>query len=337
MGIKMARMNLTPKVALTLFITMTLCLIALVTWWIILMARLVDEKVKLAHEFGADESYVKMLHDQEIRRQIMVGGEGIFLLLLVVLGAWLIYRAFVKTEELKFHQQNFLMAVTHELKTPLASIKIYLDSLESPKIAPEKKVNIIPHLREDTLRLEKLVENVLDAGRFERSGYHLNVQHFDLSREVEQMLEKLERFPLGRPLKIRRGKYEMSLFCHGDPAALGRAIEAILENSVRYNDKDVVEVDVDLFEQDGFINLDISDNGIGLLKADRSQIFNRFYRVGTELNRSSPGSGLGLYLCREIIKAHGGEVTAHSDGIGMGVQFKIKLKANSGNANNSIG
>jgi len=333
----MPRLNLTPRAALVLFISLTVVLIAQFTWWIIFMARLVDEKVKLAQKLGADESFVELLHQQEIRRQVMVGMEGLFFLALVALGAYLIYRTLIRTEDLKFHQQNFLMAVTHELKTPLASMKIYLDSLESSKIAPEKKEKIIPNLKEDANRLGRLVENVLDAGRFERSGYRLNPQSFDLSDKLRQRLDKLEKYPAGKPITVRRGRFDAEVECYGDPAALGRAIDAILENSVKYNDKDRIEVEVDLFEEDTLIYLNFSDNGIGLIKADRSRIFNRFYRVGAEINRQASGSGLGLYLCREIIKAHGGQVTAHSDGIGKGVRFNIKLKTDSSHANNSIG
>lgn len=333
----MAKLKLTPRAAFTLFISLTVVLAVQAVWWIYFMATLIDEKVDLARELGADESFVEMLHQQEIRRQIMIGSEGLFFLFLIGVGAWLIYRALVRTEELKFHQQNFLMAVTHELKTPLASMKIYLDSLQSPKISAERKAGIVPNLQKDASRLERLVENILDAGRFERSGYQLNPQLFDLSAQIRSQLTRLESYPLGRPIKTRGDNVEPSISCYGDPAALRRAVDAILENCVKYNDKETVEVEATLKRIGKSIQLTITDNGIGLNRADQTQIFNRFYRVGKELERSSSGSGLGLYLCREIVKAHGGQVAAESKGVGKGVTFTIKLKANSSHEDNSAG
>src|SRR5512140_2238956 len=184
-------MRLSPKSALALFSFMVIVLMAQALWWVVFMARLVGEKVDMAQQLGGSPAFVAQIHQEEIKRQMMVGTEGIFFLLLVLLGAWLIYRALVKSEELKFHQQNFLMAVTHELKTPLASIRIYLDTLQSPKIDPAKKEKVIPRMKEDIDRLGRLVENILDAGRFERHGYHLNRANLDLSALVDSRVEAL--------------------------------------------------------------------------------------------------------------------------------------------------
>ena len=333
----MAKLDLTPKKAFILFVFITVVLVAQAVWWITFMAILVDEKVDIAMELGASQEYVDRVHDQEISRQIMVGMEGIFFLVLVGVGAWLIYRALRKTEELKFHQQNFLMAVTHELKTPLASIKIYLDTLRSPKISEEKKMNILPRLKDDANRLEKLVENILEAGRFERSGYQLNMETFNLTELINESLDKLEQYPSQIPLEINRTGLEQSVYIEGDPLAFNRAIDAIIENSLKYHDKQKIKLDIDLYIENSYINLNISDNGIGLNKKDLTLIFNRFYRVGQEMIRERPGTGLGLYLCREIIRAHKGNITASSDGIGKGVKFNIKLKVSAGNENNITG
>ena len=256
----------------------------------------------------------------------------LFFLVLVLAGAWLIYRALRKTEELQFHQQNFLMAVTHELKTPLAAIEIYLDSLKSEKIPPEKKMEIIPKMKDDVKRLEKMVENILDAGRFDRQGYKLNKSDFDFSILLNDIINEFDKILLSTKFVISRNIQEkLELF--GDPSALRRAIEAIIENSFKYNDKEQININVELSENRDKYHLKITDNGIGIGKKDLNEIFKRFYRVGDELRRNKPGSGLGLYLSREIIHAHRGEISAHSDGIGKGTTFIIKIdkKNNGGN------
>jgi signal transduction histidine kinase len=318
-------MKFSPKSALALFLSMVLTAVALAVWWIIFMAQLVNEKVEVAQQLGASPEMLEQIHEQEIGRQIMVGMEGVFLLLLILLGGWLIYRALVKTEELKFHQQNFLMAVTHELKTPLASIKLYLDTLQSPKIDASKKETIVPKMQEDVVRLEHLVQNILDAGRFERSGYHLNKTEFAFSTLVAERVGVIRGLPSTVTKKVTE-EIQADISFHGDQMALGRAIDSVLENSMKYHGEAGIDVKVTLREEAGRIILTISDSGIGFERNDSKAIFERFYRVGDEMTRRQAGTGLGLYLCREIVQAHGGKVTAHSDGPGKGATFTISLK-----------
>jgi signal transduction histidine kinase len=320
-------MNLSPRKAFALFMVMVAFLLAQAVWWVVFMARLVGEKVRMAQQLNGTPEFVEKIHQQEIARQIMVGLEGSFFIIVFALGIWLMYRALVRTEELTFHQQNFLMAVTHELKTPLASMRIYLDTLQSTKISPEKKQEIIPRLKDDANRLEKLVHNILEAGKFERHGYHLNPEQFSLSALVRERAQALDRAPLDLPKKIEtdiQDGVEMT----GDEPALGRALDAILENSLRYHDGRQVVVAVKLSAGNGKAIIEVSDRGIGIEKKDLARVFDRFYRVGDEMTRKASGTGLGLYLCREIIRAHGGTVRAESDGPGQGSRFTVTLKAN---------
>ncbi|MBD3257563.1 hypothetical protein GF377_03945, partial [candidate division GN15 bacterium] len=125
------QISLSTRTALIIFIVMVVFIIAQAAWWVIFMAQLVDEKVEMAESLGASPGYVEQIHQQEIRRQIMVGTEGTVVLLLFLVGIWLIYRALVSADRTQMQQENFLMAVTHELKTPLASLRLSLDTVES--------------------------------------------------------------------------------------------------------------------------------------------------------------------------------------------------------------
>ncbi len=332
----MAKLHLSPKGALVMFIILTVTILAQAVWWIIFMAGLVNEKVEMAEQLGADQAFVEEIHAQEIKRQVMVGMEGLFFLVLIGGGAWLIYRAQVKSEQLKFHQQNFLMAVTHELKTPLASIKVYLDTLSSTKIPEEKKARVLPRMQTDLVRLQKLVENILEAGRFERSGYKLHPERLSLSDLVDHLVEKYRSLPWERPIEIT-ANVAPDLHVMGDVGALGRSIEAVLENALKYSDKNTIALLVSLEKVGARVRLIIADNGVGLSKAEHDRVFDRFYRVGSELSRERPGSGLGLYLCREVIRAHGGNITVDSDGPGQGAKFTITLEAIPNNENDTAG
>lgn len=318
--------RLSSRAAFIWFVILVVVAIAQATWWIAFMAILVDEKVEIAEKLGASQALVESIRDQEIRRQIMVGLEGTFLLLLILVGAWLIYRSLVASEKLKFHQQNFLLAVTHELKTPLASMKLSLDSLQSDKIPAEKKAAVIPRAKEDIRRLERIIDNVLQAGRFERSHEPLVKAPTDLTRLLNDAVDRLAKIHTERPVTIRRD-IASEVRMQADAPALARVFEAILENALKYHDNRDIELHVAMRPNGSKVTVQISDRGTGLSKDDCDAIFDRFYRVGNEMTRRTPGTGLGLYLAREIVKAHKGKITAHSEGLGKGTTFTIELKA----------
>ncbi len=314
-----------PRHALVLFIVMLLFLIAQAVWWVVFMAQLVDEKVELAEQLGAGEEFIERIHEEEIHRQIMVGLEGVFFLVILMIGLWIIYRSIVRLHQLRFHQENFMMAVTHELKTPLSSLNLYLDSLHSTKISEEKKAAILPRMKADVRRLHKLVDNVLEAGRFDRSRLVNRKSPFNLTELIEETLALLETTVASASLHFGKN-LQPEVVLHGDRESMGRALYLVLENCARYNTSETKRIRIDLSERKDQIQLDIADNGIGLERKELRAIFDRFYRVGSELVRNYEGSGLGLYLSKEIIAAHGGTIDAHSEGPNRGTTFMIRLK-----------
>lgn len=316
--------RLSPKAALGIFVFLVVFILAQAVWWIVFMAQLTDEKVEIAEELGADSTYIESLHRQEVGRQIMIGLEGVVFLLLLLLGVWLIYRALARSEELKRHEQNFLMAVTHELKTPLASLRVYLDTLGSAKIAEDKKQAVVPRMRQDLGRLERMVEDILEAGRFDRASFQLQREPLNLTALIEEAVRERREQPSERPVG-----WEVTLqpgvTVLADARALRRAVDALLDNAVKYSSADDAHVGVTLDTRRDRAVVTVADRGMGLERRDLRLVFDRFYRVGHELTRTRAGSGLGLYLCREMIKLHGGEVTARSLGPGHGSEFEISL------------
>jgi signal transduction histidine kinase len=293
-------------------------------WWVVYLARLTDEKVDIAAELGASPEYVEELHQQEISRQIMLGSEGVAFLLLTMVGIWLIYRSVSQAERLRRHQENFLMAVTHELKTPLASMAVYLDTLESPRIPDEKKQTVMPRIREDIRRLDRLVENILQAGRFDSVGYRPERRRIELDKMLHALLDQLVQDQPKMKLEIERD-IESGLAAEIDGPVVKRAVSAVLDNAVRYAGKPDVRISAHLHRQGKTAEIVIADQGVGIEAKELKLIFDRFYRVGDELTRGSSGTGLGLYLCREMIRAHGGSVRVRSDGPGKGAEFTISL------------
>jgi two-component system sensor histidine kinase CiaH len=320
----MSLRNLSPRAALTMFVALVVFVLAMATWWIIFMARLTNEKVEIARKLNASPEFLEELHRQEIVRQIMVGSEGVVFLLLVLFGVWLIYRSLRQAETLRHRQENFVMAVTHELKTPMASIGVYLDTLQSEKIPVEKKTQVIPKMKNDLHRLERLVDDILEAGRFEAGESRLNLQPVDLGALLHTLADGLaERHDSGAVRIVRHVDAGVGLI--GDSAVLGRALGAILDNAVKYAGGQPPHITVTLRQSGHHAEIVIADKGVGIQKQELELIFERFYRVGHEMTRASRGTGLGLYLCREMIRAHGGEVMARSEGIGHGTEFIVTL------------
>ena len=330
------RLKITAKRAFPLFVTIVVLVLAQATWWVIFMARLLDEKVSMAHALGATPEFVEQMHQEEIKRQIMLGSEGVIFLLIIIFGAWLFYRALVQTEAMKARQQNFLLSVTHELKTPIASLRIYLDTLESPKIAEEKKRAVVPRMKQDALRLERMVSNILEAARFDHQKYLLDMARVNLSRMLEDALAYLSSAATQLPREIT-SDIPPNVYIEADPKALRRAIDSVLENCLKYHDGKLIKIHLGLEQSERKVVVSVADNGVGFNPKEAEALFDRFYRVGSEMTRSSDGSGLGLYLCREIVRAHGGEVKAHSDGIGKGARFVIELKGRLTDEDNSAG
>jgi signal transduction histidine kinase len=216
------------------------------------------------------------------------------------------------------------MAVTHELKTPLSSLSLYLESLRSEKIPADKKKDVLPKMSQDVVRLHHLVERVLEAGRFQRHDYSIAREEFELSQLVLSRINNLRRYDEQITIDLAT-KIPPAIRYLGDRDSLGRAIDAILDNAVKYRRGNSVTINVSLRQTNEGILLEVADNGIGLERDHLKNIFNRFYRVGSELTRRQEGTGLGLYLCREIVKAHGGNIVAHSDGTNKGSRFTMTL------------
>lgn len=329
-------LSVSSKTAFALFIFLVLFMIAQGGWWVIFMAQLADEKVEMAEQLEASAELVEEIHQQEVSRQIMIGMEGTVFLLVLFAGIWLIYRTLARTEHLKRRQQDFLMLVTHELKTPVASVKLYLDSLESQKISVEKKEAIVPRMKQDLLRLEGMVDDILRATQFERDTCQFSFARINLGWLVQSTVDELEQVPAEVPVSVACD-IEPGVHIRGDSAALNRAVKAVFDNARKYHSGEHIAVGVNLRSDGKKAILTVADGGIGIERRECELIFDRFYRVGRELTQASQGTGLGLYLCREILKVHGGQISASSEGPGKGAKFVISLPLDVANEDNSAG
>ena len=223
-------------------------------------------------------------------------------------------------------QRAFLDAVTHELKTPLASYRLGLETLARHELDPEQRGQFLGRMGEDLDRLERTVGQVLSAARAEetlRSRAPLDevelqgllTENIDELRERHHLPDESVQLENARALRVR-----------GDASELGLVFRNLFENAVKYSDQPV-RIRVGIEEvSDGRIRVEISDEGIGIPKQELRRIFRRFYRAGRDVQRQVSGLGLGLFVVRSLLRKHGGRIVALSEGAGRGSRFVVTLR-----------
>jgi two-component system, OmpR family, sensor histidine kinase SenX3 len=249
---------------------------------------------------------------------------GTVLFLLLIGGLSLMVVLLLREVRLNERQSNFVSAVTHELKTPVASLKLYIDTLRMRDLPDEKRRDFYGTMSQDLDRLNATINNVLNAAMYTDKKV-AEPRPLDLARVVRRSLDLTRtRHQLAAETFGYTGPESLRVM--GDAAALETAVLNLFDNAVKYSRDHEVRVEVDLSrDQDGQACLRVRDHGIGMSRTHLRLIFNRFYRIGSEVRRSHTGTGLGLFIVRSIVKAHKGTISADSPGPDRGSTFTVTL------------
>jgi len=258
------------------------------------------------------------------RQRWMIIGEGFVFLSLLIFGSVQLFKTFKKEVLLARQQNNFLLSVTHEFRTPLASIKLSLQTFLKRVTLEDKFQKLLNNSLDDVARLQSLVDNMLFAARMENSTYALQKSSYNISDLLLQYLDKIKLTTGGSRVVIN--KIEPDLEYEVDEGAFFSAIINLIENALKYSPADK-PVTVSLYRKGNHIDFEVKDEGTGITEQERSKIFDKFYRVGNEETRNTKGTGLGLFIVKKITEAHGGLVTVEPNQP-HGSIFKIKLPLN---------
>ncbi|MEP6636008.1 MAG: HAMP domain-containing sensor histidine kinase [Acidobacteriota bacterium] len=252
---------------------------------------------------------------------------GIIFFLLIIVGV--VLNTIFLVREIRRNEQHdaFINAVTHELKTPIASIRLYLETLKTRNVDQKQRTEFYDIMLADNDRLLHTVEQVLRAGHISQRRRRLNPTIIDIGQMVRECLDLTRvRYNL-EPEALSYGESPDAVGARvaGDADDLRAAVSNLLDNAIKYSDKEVsVSVEVATIDEK-HVAVRIADHGIGIPRAQLKRIFKRFYRAPGLFMARVKGTGLGLFIVHSIVEKHGGRVFAESPGLGHGSTFTIQL------------
>jgi two-component system, OmpR family, sensor histidine kinase SenX3 len=249
---------------------------------------------------------------------------GVILLAVIISGV--VLNTIFLVREIRRNEQHhaFINAVTHELKTPVASIRLYLETLQTRGVDEAKRNEFYRIMLDDSDRLLGAIDQILRTGRLGQSNRKLNLSPIDVQGIIGECLARvrsLYKVP-SEALKYRPGP---PVEIQGDLDEVRAAISNLIDNAVKYSGKEV-NISVEAAKIDGkYVSVRVKDRGIGISNSELKRVFKRFYRAPGPHAKRVPGTGLGLYIVRSVARAHGGRVWAESEGPGRGSTFVLQF------------
>ncbi len=279
-------------------------------WWAILLNKKNEENYHLKNRIlHIDKSYSVQDIEMDYRRQQkMIIGEGLVFGISLLCGLFLINKAFWTEIKANKSRSNFLLSVTHELKTPIASLNLINKTLATKNLTPEKNKTLLKAASEEGRRIESLVNNILTAAQIEQS-YSYNMESTNLSELISRYIYRT--YILNDIHQFDQDLKE-DIVADIDPEAFTSLLNNLLDNALKYS-PDESDINVILSETDNQINLKIKDQGVGITDEEKKQVLQKFYRIGNEETRESKGTGLGLFIVKQIIDAHKGSINLHDN------------------------
>jgi len=302
-------------------------MVAAFIWWYVALVKqndlLTATKIETLKAKGTiDQQQIASIEAFATRKTKQYIGEGLTFLLLFLLGAIYVYRSLLKQLKYSTLQQNFMMAVTHELKTPIAVTQLNLETIVKRDLQPAQQQHLIENTLKETKRLDALCNNILLASKFEMGQYENSKQVVDLSTIAIQCIQSFEERYANRKCIP---SIDTGIQLQGEPLLLQLMLNNLLDNANKYADPET-PIYIDLHQNGTSIELTVKDQGIGVALEERTKVFDKFYRVGAEQTRSTKGTGLGLYLCKKIVTFHGGAIFVKPNQP-KGSIFVVQLKA----------
>ncbi|HMR18233.1 MAG TPA: ATP-binding protein [Sphingobacterium sp.] len=272
----------------------------------------------LCQLIGWGYMFIKYVPD----RKGMIIGEGLIFLAIFVMAVIKLRKHLSRESYYQHQQQNFLLAITHELKSPLASVKLYLQTILKRDLDREQQKMFLGNSLKDIERLDYLVENVLLDTKLENRTFNLPKEDFNLSELVNDVLDRMQKNAC--KTEIIKSQVEDDLTLHADKFAITNVVTNLLENAIKYSPP-CATVHVNLYRKDNNLIFSVADRGPGIPDEEKKRIFNKFYRVGNEYTRKTKGTGLGLYIVKSVLQKHNATIRV-KDNLPNGSIFEVTFE-----------
>ncbi|MFN5622227.1 MAG: sensor histidine kinase [Flavobacteriales bacterium] len=301
------------KVALRVLYVLAVYVLLQLVWWGYQLIQL-NAEIILSEQTDLNVQYLML------RKKVwMVAGEGVVFFVLLAIGFRYIKRTVSSELAQARREKNFLLAVTHELKTPIAAVKLFLETMQSRAIDEEKKKLMTAQALQETKRLQSLTENILLATRMDQQQTAAELTSLNFTELVQREVERFQRlYPARLEAAIADG-----ISVLGDDQMLSALVVNLLDNAFKYGGNES-PVKLKLQHTENKMLLTVADAGKGISAAERKNIFRMFYRSGNEETRSSSGTGLGLFIVAAVAKLHKAEIDV-SDNQPRGTIFAVKM------------
>jgi len=283
-------------------------------------------KIELYSNKHPDELFIaqEQLNEKLHKRWLMIVGEGTVFALILGLGIYRTRSTFKKEFELSKQQKNFMLSITHELKSPIASARLQIETLLKRQLPQEKQEFVLKQALQETERLDLLVEKILLANRIESSAYFIQKENFNLSDLCHRIIAGLRDTLLKD--HVLELQIEHDVLIRGDELAFTSILINLIDNAVKYSSAGS-RIGIVLTKEKEMLTLEVKDEGVGISAAEEEVVFNKFYRAGNEETRNTKGTGLGLYIVKNLIKLHQGNIKI-SPNKPKGTIFTIQLNTN---------
>jgi K+-sensing histidine kinase KdpD len=270
--------------------------------------------IELTKELKQDDDIIS-------KRTFMILGEGLVFFSILLFGFWIIRRSLKKELELSQRQNNFLLSVTHELKTPLSANKLYLQTIQKRELEEVKRKELLQRAVQENERLEAMIDNILNASRLENNALKPLNSATNLSELIVKIAERNEKSRQSQFIEL---KIQDNIIANLDSLFIETILNNLIDNALKYGDSNKL-VELYLYREKEILIFGVKNHGLVVPIEQRALIFDKFYRSGNEETRSQKGSGLGLFIVNELVKLQTGEIT-YLENYPSGSNFQVKLK-----------
>lgn len=300
-------------------------ILAALIWWFIALNR--QNKLMTQYEMEqlhpTDKNYQATFNEiksLEKRKTAQYLGEGVTFFLLIIAGAVFVFRAVRRELMISRQQQNFMIAITHELKTPISVARLNLETMQKRKLDEVQQHRLIQTTLEETNRMNALCNNMLLSSQMEAGGYGITFEETNISELIGKAVQD---FVTRYPQQKIEADIAADIFINGDRLLLQILANNLIDNAIKYGNKEL-PISISLSEKNNKIILLVKDRGKGIAAEERDKIFTKFYRVGNAATKAAKGTGLGLYLTKKITQQHNANITV-TDNTPSGAIFAVTL------------